>query len=53
MFNFILGVVVTLAIMYPTTAKHVVATAIDTAHVVVTDYDKEHSKEAEKKADPQ
>jgi len=36
MFNFFLGVVVTLAVLYPSVTKHLTDSAIDTAHTTVT-----------------
>lgn len=35
MFNFILGVIVTLAIVYPSASKHYFSAMVDTVHHVV------------------
>jgi hypothetical protein len=36
MFNFFLGVIVTLAILYPTTTKQYLSAAVDVAHGIAT-----------------
>ena len=36
MFNFFLGVIVTLAVLYPSTTKHYLGAAVDVAHSVAT-----------------
>lgn len=44
MFNFLLGVIVTLAILYPTATKNLFSKAVDTTNTVVTSTVNEASK---------
>jgi len=43
MFNFALGVIVTLAILYPTTTKQIFGAAVDAAHSVAASNLKENT----------
>lgn len=44
MFNFLLGVLVTLAILYPTATKNLFSKAVDSINTVVTSTVNEESK---------
>ena len=45
MFNFALGVIVTLAILYPSTTKHYFGAAVDAAHSIAAPNLKEKDKD--------